>query len=154
MGKVAAGRPNGCTGVSGISNLSRMGLGTFCTIFRFLQSRLPQIFACPRISGNANQSIPSRLFIPFLLHNLESKASHRPIQSNSPKNHVFSATDIASFLACHHLSTLERVKTRGEIRKPYFKDPSVELLRELGIRHEPQYLKHLSDTLVHCIISK
>jgi predicted RecB family nuclease len=59
---------------------------------------------------------------------------------------MLSATDIANFLSCHHLSTLERAEARGEIQKPFFRDPGVELFRELGIRHEAQYLQHLSAT--------
>src|SRR5271166_693158 len=59
---------------------------------------------------------------------------------------MLSATDIANFLSCHHLSTLERAEARGEIQKSFFYDPGVNLLRELGIRHEEQYLEHLSAT--------
>ena len=55
---------------------------------------------------------------------------------------MFSATEIADFLACHHLTTLER-SAAGEIRKPFFADPGVDLLRTLGIRHEQAYLADL-----------
>jgi hypothetical protein len=58
---------------------------------------------------------------------------------------VHSATDIANFLSCHHLSTLERAEARGEIRRSFFRDSGVELFRELGIRHEAQYLRQLID---------
>jgi uncharacterized protein len=57
---------------------------------------------------------------------------------------MFSASDVANFLACHHLLTLDRAEAAGEIKKPYFHDPGVELLRELGARHEQAYLHHLS----------
>jgi len=56
---------------------------------------------------------------------------------------MLSATDIANFLSCRHLLTLERTESRGEIQKPFFRDPGVELFRELGNRHETQYLQHL-----------
>jgi uncharacterized protein len=56
---------------------------------------------------------------------------------------MFSATEIADFLACHHLTTLERSAAAGEISKPSFADPSVDLLRTLGIRHEQAYLADL-----------
>lgn len=59
---------------------------------------------------------------------------------------MLSATDVANFLACHHLSTLERAEERGEIQKPFFHDPGVDLLRELGNRHEARYLEHLTGT--------
>jgi predicted RecB family nuclease len=59
---------------------------------------------------------------------------------------VFFATDIANFLACHHLMTLDRAHAAGEIQKPVFHDPGTELLRELGIRHEQAFLGHLAQT--------
>ncbi len=59
---------------------------------------------------------------------------------------MFSATDIANFLSCHHVSTLDRADEAGQIEKPFFHDPGVELLRELGIQHELAYLHHLTDT--------
>jgi uncharacterized protein len=58
---------------------------------------------------------------------------------------MFSASDVANFLACHHLITLNRAEAAGQIKKPYFHDPGVELLRELGARHEQAYLRHLID---------
>jgi hypothetical protein len=47
---------------------------------------------------------------------------------------MFSASDVANFLACHHLLTLDRAQASGQIEKPYFHDPGVELLQELGER--------------------
>jgi hypothetical protein len=58
---------------------------------------------------------------------------------------MFSATDVANFLACHPLMTLDRAKATGEIQKPFFHDLGVELLRELGAKHEQAYLRHLAD---------
>jgi uncharacterized protein len=57
---------------------------------------------------------------------------------------MFSATHVAAFLACHHLSTLDRQQTEGLIEKPFFADPTIELLRELGARHEQDYLRYLT----------
>jgi predicted RecB family nuclease len=62
------------------------------------------------------------------------------------KTSEFSATDIANFLACRHLQTLERSEEAGEVEKPFFYDPGVELLQQLGLRHEQTYLRHLTDT--------
>src|ERR1019366_9642883 len=59
---------------------------------------------------------------------------------------MFSATDVANFLACHHLLTLDRAQAAGEIRKPFFHDSGIELLRELGAKHEQAYFRHLADT--------
>jgi predicted RecB family nuclease len=56
---------------------------------------------------------------------------------------MFSATDIVNFLACRHLGVLERDAAAGKQEKPFFPDPSQELLRELGIRHEQNYLHKL-----------
>jgi uncharacterized protein len=58
---------------------------------------------------------------------------------------MFSASDVANFLACHHVLTLDRAKGAGQIEKPHFYEPGVELLRELGARHEQSYLRHLYD---------
>jgi len=56
---------------------------------------------------------------------------------------MFSATDIVNFLACRHLAVLEHETAAGKREKPFFRDPSQELLRELGIRHEQNYLREL-----------
>jgi predicted RecB family nuclease len=58
--------------------------------------------------------------------------------------YVFSASEVANFLACHHLLTLDRAQAAGQIEKPFFHDPGIELLRELGGRHERSYLSHLA----------
>lgn len=58
---------------------------------------------------------------------------------------MFFATDIASFLACPHTATLARAESKGEIAKPFFKDPAVELLQKLGIEHEQRYLRNLAE---------
>ena len=57
---------------------------------------------------------------------------------------MFFATDIASFLACRHTATLARAESKDEITKPFFKDPTVDLLRKLGIQHEQKYLLQLT----------
>lgn len=56
---------------------------------------------------------------------------------------TFSATDIANFLACQHLTTLDHAEALGQIKRPYFPDPSLELLRRLGLRHEQKFLAGL-----------
>jgi predicted RecB family nuclease len=58
---------------------------------------------------------------------------------------MFSATDVANFLACQHTATLDRAESRKEIKKPFFDDPAIELLQKLGLEHEKQYLRHLID---------
>jgi uncharacterized protein len=56
---------------------------------------------------------------------------------------MFSATDVANFLACHHVMTLDRAEAAGQQKKPFFNDPGIELLRELGAKHERAYLERL-----------
>jgi predicted RecB family nuclease len=56
----------------------------------------------------------------------------------------FTATDIANFVACRHLLTLKLDAAEGKIQKPYFHDLGVELLRELGERHETAYFAELA----------
>jgi len=51
----------------------------------------------------------------------------------------------ANFLACHHLLTPDRAQAAGQIKKPFFHDPGIELLRKLGAKHEQAYLRHLAD---------
>jgi len=58
---------------------------------------------------------------------------------------MFSATDIASFLACRHTATLARAESKNEITKPVFKNQSVDLLRQLGLEHEKRYLRELAE---------
>jgi len=58
---------------------------------------------------------------------------------------MFSATDIASFLACPHTATLDRAESKNEIAKPFFKSPAVDLLRKLGLEHEQKYLCELGE---------
>ncbi len=54
-----------------------------------------------------------------------------------------SATDIANHLACRHLTHLDRGVAEGRWAAPAWRDPSLELLRERGFRHERMYIDHL-----------
>src|SRR5208337_1267162 len=56
---------------------------------------------------------------------------------------MFFATDIASFLACPHTATLARAESKNQITKPFFANPSVDLLQKLGLEHEQRYLREL-----------
>src|SRR5260370_11416647 len=59
---------------------------------------------------------------------------------------MFSATDIASFLACRHTATLAHAEAKNEITKPFFKDQTIDLLRKLGLEHEQRYFRQLTGT--------
>jgi uncharacterized protein len=55
-----------------------------------------------------------------------------------------SASDLVSYLNCHHLSTLERAVAMGVLKRPYVSDPLLEALWERGLIHEQSYLEHLT----------
>jgi predicted RecB family nuclease len=56
---------------------------------------------------------------------------------------MFFATDITNFLACRHISTLDREQQEGTLTKRVYSDPGAELLRKLGLEHEQKYLSEL-----------
>ncbi|HUG48743.1 MAG TPA: TM0106 family RecB-like putative nuclease [Candidatus Limnocylindria bacterium] len=56
---------------------------------------------------------------------------------------IVSATDLVGFLACGHLTRLERAQAAGLIRKPHREDPEVELLQRRGGEHEGRYIAQL-----------
>jgi predicted RecB family nuclease len=70
--------------------------------------------------------------------------SYCPLLLDKARSRMFSATDISTFLACQHTATLNRAESRKEITKPFVADPTVELLRRLGIEHEQRYLRALA----------
>jgi predicted RecB family nuclease len=53
------------------------------------------------------------------------------------------ATDLTDFLACRHLSTLERLSAHGMLKRPFTDDPMLEVLRARGLEHEAQYVATL-----------
>jgi hypothetical protein len=58
---------------------------------------------------------------------------------------MLSATAIANFLTCQHLTALDRAEAAGELKKDFFPDPGLELLIRLGLEHEQAYLKGLRE---------
>src|SRR2546426_9002301 len=56
-----------------------------------------------------------------------------------------SASDMAKHLACRHLTFLDLLAARGELKRPYRHDPSVDVLIERGLRHEAAYLAYLKE---------
>lgn len=61
-------------------------------------------------------------------------------------NFIFSATDLGSYLACNHLTQLSKKVALGELKKPYFNDPALEILIKRGEEHELSYIKHLEQS--------
>jgi uncharacterized protein len=64
---------------------------------------------------------------------------------------MFSATDISTFLACPHTATLKQAEARGKLKKPFFKDASVDLLRKLGQEHEQRHLDKLKQNRLQVV---
>ncbi len=56
---------------------------------------------------------------------------------------VVSATDLVGFLECDHLVTLEQLRARGEIERPFRDDPELDLVRRRGYEHEQRYIELL-----------
>jgi uncharacterized protein len=55
-----------------------------------------------------------------------------------------SASDLAGYLNCHHLTELEKAAARGAPSRPVFWDPALEALWERGQAHEKDYVQHLA----------
>ena len=56
-----------------------------------------------------------------------------------------SASDLAGYLNCHHLTELEKAAARGVLKRPAFWDPALEALWVRGQNHEKDYVQHLAD---------
>jgi predicted RecB family nuclease len=56
---------------------------------------------------------------------------------------VFSATDLVGYLACEHLTQLERAALAGLVRRPDRPDPELDVIRRRGELHEQRYLAEL-----------
>ena len=56
---------------------------------------------------------------------------------------VYSATDLVGFLACNHLTDLERCKQLGLVEKPERTDPELEIIIKRGYEHEQEYIGRL-----------
>jgi uncharacterized protein len=54
----------------------------------------------------------------------------------------FSATDVASFLACHHLTLLDLRVAGGELERPAQNDVERRMLEKRGLEHEARVLEH------------
>jgi uncharacterized protein len=61
----------------------------------------------------------------------------------TPATLILSATDLANYLACGHLSHLDLAVAFGAPRPPVFDDPSLETLRARGLQHEAEFRAQL-----------
>ena len=58
---------------------------------------------------------------------------------------VYSATDLVGYLACEHLTALERAALSGLVERPNRPDPELEIIRRRGFEHEARYLSERRD---------
>src|SRR5512142_3374349 len=56
---------------------------------------------------------------------------------------VFSATDLVGYLACEHLTELEKAAAAGLTQRPMRPDPELDLIQKRGVEHEQRYLAEL-----------
>jgi predicted RecB family nuclease len=56
---------------------------------------------------------------------------------------VYSATDLVGYLACHHLTTLDRAVLYDRLGRPRRYDDDLDVLRQRGTEHEQRYLREL-----------
>ena len=57
---------------------------------------------------------------------------------------VYAATDLVAFLACEHLTQLERAALAGLVKRPMRDDPELDVIRKRGFEHEKRYLADLT----------
>ena len=60
-------------------------------------------------------------------------------------NNIFqlAATDLSNHLSCRHLTELNRKVALGELKRPHWNDPSLEVLEQRGRDHEAAYVSFL-----------
>jgi len=56
---------------------------------------------------------------------------------------VYSATDLVGFLACEHLTNLERAAMAGLVQRPMLADPELDRIAMRGMQHEQRFLGEL-----------
>ena len=54
-----------------------------------------------------------------------------------------SASDLSNYLSCDHLTQLSKAVALDELKEPYWKDPSLEVLIKRGLEHEAAYVAYL-----------
>jgi len=62
----------------------------------------------------------------------------------SSDNFQLAATDLSNHLSCAHLTQLQRKVALDEIKKPSWRDPSLDVLIKRGQEHEAAYVEFLS----------
>ncbi|HEX6869242.1 MAG TPA: TM0106 family RecB-like putative nuclease, partial [Candidatus Limnocylindrales bacterium] len=57
---------------------------------------------------------------------------------------VYAATDLVAYLACEHLTQLERAAMADLVKRPMRDDPELDIIRKRGFEHEARYLADLA----------
>lgn len=65
-------------------------------------------------------------------------------------NFLFSASDVSTYLACHHATQLHRLYALEGKRIPQNNDPVLKVLIERGAEHEKAYVLHLQKSGLKC----
>jgi predicted RecB family nuclease len=60
------------------------------------------------------------------------------------ENFQLAATDLSNHLSCNHLTQLNRLVALDELKKPIWRDPSLDVLIQRGKEHEAAYVDYLS----------
>ena len=64
---------------------------------------------------------------------------------------VYAATDLVAYLACEHLTQLERAALAGLVERPMRADPELDVIRKRGFEHEARYLAELEAEGRHAV---
>ena len=56
---------------------------------------------------------------------------------------VYSATDLVGYLACGHLTNLERAALEGRVRRPVRHDAELDRIAQRGVQHERRFIDEL-----------
>ena len=57
---------------------------------------------------------------------------------------VYAATDLVAYLACEHLTQLERAAMADLVKRPMRDDPELDVIRKRGFEHERRFLDELT----------
>src|SRR5713226_5193250 len=64
---------------------------------------------------------------------------------------TLAATDLSNFLSCRHRTALEMAEARGNLCRPKWDDPLLELLFKRGLEHERAYVESLEVEGLHIV---
>ena len=105
--------------------------------------RVPDAPTAAHPSGDAVRSRPTSCRETARLEAM--RGSCGPDAADRRRSPVFSATDLVGYLACEHLTALERGgPARRPVERPHRNDRELEIIRKRGFAHEARYLAELA----------